>query len=99
MVFAQDGLWEVNCRRNEDHSTGVFFCGKPVLLSDTRNFPDGAHSMASLSELVRQDYETELDIIKKTGGSLWLRGIGAAFVFLVVWGIDWVSNRPWSNWE
>ena len=34
--------------------------------------------MADLSELVKQDYDAEVEIIKETGGSLWPKWVGLA---------------------
>jgi hypothetical protein len=55
--------------------------------------------MANLSELVKLDYDAEVEIIREAGGNLWLVGLGAAFFFAVMWGVDLLLNEPWTKKE
>jgi hypothetical protein len=54
--------------------------------------------MGKLSELVRRDYDLELEVIKDTG-NLWITGIGLALGLAVVWGLDTLFGESWSRRE
>jgi hypothetical protein len=55
--------------------------------------------MGKLSELVKRDYDEEVKIIRDAGGHLWLTGLGAAFFFAVMWGVDLLFRDAWSQRE
>jgi hypothetical protein len=55
--------------------------------------------MGNLSELVRQDYDAEVEIIRDAGGNLWLVGLGAALFFAAMWGVDLLLRAPWTKKE
>lgn len=55
--------------------------------------------MGSLSELVKLDYDAEVEIIREAGGNLWFVGLGAAFFFAVMWGFDLLFSEPWTKKE
>lgn len=52
--------------------------------------------MANLSELVKQDYDAEVEIIRETG-ELWLTGIVIAILAIVMWGLGLLFNDHWSK--
>lgn len=53
--------------------------------------------VATLSELVLQDYDAEVEIIKDAGGNVWLRGLGAAFCVAVACVIGQIFSDPWTK--
>jgi hypothetical protein len=55
--------------------------------------------MGKLAELVKQDYDEEVKIIREAGGNLWLQGLGMAFCFVVLRVFDLFLGDPWSNRE
>lgn len=55
--------------------------------------------MGQLSELVKRDYDDEVEIIRKAGGNLWLTGLAVAFCFAFMWLVDWFFMQPWSRQE
>ena len=55
--------------------------------------------MGKLAELVKRDYDEEVEIIRKAGGNLWLQGLGAAFGFAILWVFDRFFGDPWSKRE
>lgn len=54
--------------------------------------------MGKLSELVKQDYDAEVEVVKDTG-NLWPTGIGCAIGLAVIWGLDSLLGAPWSKRE
>lgn len=52
--------------------------------------------MGKLEEIVRRDYDLEMEVIKDAG-SLWGVGIGLAVSAFVFWGIDLLRGHPWSS--
>jgi ABC-type polysaccharide/polyol phosphate export permease len=55
--------------------------------------------MGKLSELVRRDYDAEVEIIRKARGNLWLIGSMAAFFLAVMWVFDEFFRKPWTQSE
>jgi hypothetical protein len=55
--------------------------------------------MGKLAELVKRDYDEEVDIIRQAGGNLWLRGVGIAFGFVVLWVFELFFGDPWTKRE
>ena len=53
--------------------------------------------MGKLSELVKRDYDAEVEIIREAGGSLWPRWIGLSIAFVVILGIGLIFGDPWSK--
>lgn len=54
--------------------------------------------MGKLSDLVKHDYDEEVEIIRDAGGNVWLVGLAVAFLFALMWGIDVVfRNEPWTG--
>jgi hypothetical protein len=54
--------------------------------------------MGKLSELVKQDYDAEVEIVKNTG-NLWPTGIGTAVGLGAIWVLDFFIGQPWSKRE
>ena len=52
--------------------------------------------MATLSELVKQDYDAEIMVIKETG-ELWSTGIIIAIFAIVMWGSALLFNDHWRK--
>ncbi len=50
-----------------------------------------------LSELVKRDYDEEVKIIQDAGGNLWLTGLGAGLLFVLMWGIAFFFREPWTQ--
>lgn len=64
------------------------------------NFSDGENgSMPTLSELVKQDYDAEVEIIRNAGGNLWITGLAAALFAIVTWAFDLFLGEPWNKRE
>jgi hypothetical protein len=53
--------------------------------------------MGKLSELVKRDYDAEVEIIRKAGGNIWLIGLMGAFFFVVMWVFDEFVGKPWTK--
>jgi hypothetical protein len=54
--------------------------------------------MGKLSELVKRDYDLEVQVIKDAG-NLWLAGFGLVIVLVVMWGFDFLFGKPWGRRE
>ena len=54
--------------------------------------------MGKLSELVKRDYDLEVQVVKDTG-NLWSAGFGLVIVLGVMWGFDFLFRKPWSRHE
>jgi len=55
--------------------------------------------MESISELVKQDYDAEVEIIKEAGGNLWPKRIGLAIGVAAIWGVSLLFGDSWSTRE
>jgi hypothetical protein len=55
-------------------------------------------NIGKLAELVKRDYDFEVQVIKDTG-NLWSSGFGLLIVMAFLWGSDFLSGKPWSRRE
>jgi hypothetical protein len=54
--------------------------------------------MGKLSELVKRDYDLEVQVIKEAG-NLWSAGFGLVIVLGGMWGFDFLFREPWTRRE